>query len=87
MASGELAGHVLFHARSTFAVALAVHGWPLLRAGDDIDEVAGYDIGGPDVLACRIAVFDHLDRRSGFDVRAPRIPGLPYETIARELAG
>ena len=85
MASPELSKIVSFHARSTFAVALAVHGWPLLRAGDDIDEVAGYDVGGPDVLARRIAVFDHLDRRSGFDVRAPRIPGLPYEAIAREF--
>ena len=73
-----------FHARSTLAVALAVHGWPLLRAGDDFDEVAGYDVGGPDVLARRIAVFEYLDRRSGFDVRVPRIPGLPYEVIARE---
>jgi hypothetical protein len=85
MASPELDNNVLFHARSTFAVALAVHGWPLLRAGDDLDEVAGYDIGGPDVLARKIAIFDYLDRRSGFDVRAPRIPGLPYEAIAREL--
>jgi len=80
-------GSVAFHARSTFAVALAVHGWPLLRAGDDLGEVAGSDVGGPDVLARKIAIFDHLDRRSGFDVRAPRIPGLPYEAIAREIEG
>jgi hypothetical protein len=85
MTSPELRDDVRFHARSTFAVALAVHGWPLLRAGDDIDDVAGCDIGGPAVLARRIAIFDYLDRRSGFDVRAPRIPGLPYEAIAREL--
>jgi hypothetical protein len=85
MTSRELNGDVVFHARSTFALALAVHGWPLLRAGDDLDEVAGYDIGGPDVLARKIAIFEHLDRRSGFDVRVPRIPGLPYEAIAREL--
>jgi hypothetical protein len=78
-----LHGDVRFHARSTFAVALAVHGWPLLRAGDDVDEVAGWDIGGPDVLARKIAIFEWLDRRSGFDVRAPRIPGLPYDAIGR----
>lgn len=72
-----------FHARSTFAVALAVNRWPLLRAG--LDEVAGYDVGGPDVLARKIAIFEFLDRRNGFDVRTPRIPGLPYEAIAREL--
>jgi hypothetical protein len=85
MTSGELGPDVVFHARSTFAVALAIHGWPLVRAGDDLDDVAAYDVGGPDVLARKIAIFDHLDRRSGFDVRAPRIPGIPYEAIAREL--
>jgi hypothetical protein len=85
MTSPELDQSVAFHARSTFAVALAVHGWPLLRAGDDLAKAAGADIGGPDVLARRIAIFDYLDRRNGFDVRAPRIPGLPYEAIAREL--
>jgi hypothetical protein len=37
------------------------------------------------VLAYKIAIFDFLDRQSGFDVRAPRIPGLPYEAIARKL--
>ena len=85
MTSPELATRVAFCARSTFAVALAVHGWPLLRAGDDLAKVAGADIGGPDVLARRIAIFEYFDRRSGFDVRAPRIPGLPYEAIAREI--
>jgi len=85
MASTELDGNLVFHARSTFAVALAVHGWPLLRAGDDLDRAAGSDLGGPDVLARKIAIFEYLDRRSGFDVRVPRIPGLPYEAIAREL--
>ena len=85
MMSSELGVSLRCHARSTFAVGLAVHGWPLLRAGDDVDEVAGSDIGGPDVLARKIAIFELLDRRSGFDVRAPRIPGLPYEAIEREL--
>jgi hypothetical protein len=85
MASTKLNGNLVFHARSTFAVALASHGWPLLRAGDDLDRAAGSDIGGPDVLARKIAIFEALDRRSGFDVRVPRIPGLPYEAFAREL--
>ena len=85
MMSSELGVSLRCHARSTFAVGLAVHGWPLLRAGDDVDEVAGSDIGGPDVLARKIAIFELLDRRSGFDVRAPRIPGLPYEAIEREF--
>jgi GNAT superfamily N-acetyltransferase len=81
-----LDGATLFHARSTFAVALAVHGWPLLRAGDDLDEVAPYDVGGPDVLARKIAIFEALDRGCGFDVQTPRIPRIPYAAIAQELA-
>ena len=85
MASDELSRVVQFHARSTLAVALAVHGWPLLRAGEDIHGAAPYDAGGPCVLAYKIGVFEALDRRSGFDVRTPRIPGLPYDAIARTL--
>ncbi|HEX2686672.1 MAG TPA: hypothetical protein VHN14_08640 [Kofleriaceae bacterium] len=86
LSSRKLGDIVSFHARTTFAVALAVHGWPLLRAGDDLDKIAAYDAGGPDVLAYKIAIFEFLDRQSGFDVRSPRIPGLPYEAIARKLA-
>jgi GNAT superfamily N-acetyltransferase len=82
----EIGDIVSFHARATFAVALAIHGWPLLRAGDDLDAIAGSDVGGPDVLARKIAVFEYFDRENGFDVRTPRIPGLPYDAIARELA-
>jgi hypothetical protein len=39
-------------------------------------------VGGPEVLAHKIGVFEHLDRRHGFDVRTPVIPGLPYAEIA-----
>ena len=56
MASDELSDVVQFHARSTFAVALAVHGWPLLRAGEAIHDAAAYDAGGPHVLAYKIGV-------------------------------
>jgi hypothetical protein len=85
MASDQHSDVVRFHARSTLAVALAVHGWPLLRAGEDIHDVAGHDACGPGVLAYKIAVFEARDRRSGFEVRTPRIPGLPYDAIARDL--
>jgi GNAT superfamily N-acetyltransferase len=85
MTSGDLSDIVHFHARSTFAVALALHGWPLLRPGDDLDDAAVYDAGGPDVLAYKIGMFEAMDRRSGFDVRTPRLPGLPYDAIARAL--
>lgn len=46
------------------------------------DEARGWDLGGPEVLAHKIGVFECLDRRYGFDVRTPAIPGLPYEEIA-----
>jgi GNAT superfamily N-acetyltransferase len=85
MTSDELSGVVQSHARSTFAVALAVHGWPLLRADEDIHDAAPYDAGGPSVLAYKIGMFEAVDRASGFDVRTPRIPSLPYDAIAREL--
>jgi hypothetical protein len=76
-----------FHARATFSVALALAGWPLLRARELFDEAAGADIGGPEVLARKIALFEWLDRRAGFPVRQPRIPGVPYDEIARYLGG
>lgn len=87
MASDELSATTRFHARSTLALALAVHGWPLLRAGETAQAAAGCDVGGPQVLAYKIGVFEALDRRSGFDVRTPRIPGLPYAAIERLLEG
>jgi hypothetical protein len=71
-----------FHARATFAVALALQGWPLLRSRRMFDEARGGDVGGPEVLAHKIGVFEYLDRRHGFDVRTPVIPGLPYAEIA-----
>ena len=73
------------YASATFAVALALECWPLLRSRERFDEAKGWDLGGPEVLAQRIAVFEHLDRRHGFDVRTPVIPGLPYEEIAELL--
>lgn len=76
-----------FYATSTFAVALALHGWPLLASLDEFRRAAGGDIGGPPVLARKIAIFEWIDRKHGFAVRTPRIPGLPYDEIARELEG
>lgn len=84
---GETAGIDSWYARATFAVALAVAGWPLLRSRDAFDESRGSDIGGPEVLACKIAVFEHVDRRHGFEVLTPRIPGLPYDEVAQRFEG
>mgnify|MGYP001570395305 CR=1 FL=1 len=37
---------------------------------------AASDIGMPEGLAYKVAVFESIDRERGYDVRAPRIPGL-----------
>lgn len=83
-ATARVGGEVRFYAWSTFALALAVHGWPLLGTPDEF-AAAGGDIGGPPVLARKIAIFEWIDRKQGFAVHTPRIPGLPYDEIAREL--
>jgi hypothetical protein len=81
----ELAGSAAFEARPTLAVALALEGWPLIRSADLFADAGAGDIGGPEVLAHKIAVFEWLDRKRGFASHAPRIPGLPYDLIEREL--
>ena len=39
------------------------------------------DTGEPEGLAYKIEIFEALDRRHGFTVRAPRIPGLRYRDL------
>jgi GNAT superfamily N-acetyltransferase len=68
-------------AESTFAVALALAGWPLLQAGDDLTTGWRGDLGGPDVLAYKIAQFEWWARKQGHQLHTPRIPGLPYEKM------
>jgi GNAT superfamily N-acetyltransferase len=77
----------IFHATDTFAVALAVHGWPLLRADTSRDDRHRYAGSGyPEALAGQIEIFEAHDRRCGFEVRTPRIPGLVYREYD-EIAG
>jgi hypothetical protein len=70
---------IYYHAYSTFAVALALAGWPLIRSSAHFKENSFADAGAPEALAEKIAIFEALDVKNGFDVRTPRIPGLPYE--------
>src|SRR5690242_3619494 len=51
---------ISFHARETFATALATHGFPLIRGGE--------------ALARKIEVWEAQEHRSGYQVRTPRIP-------------
>ena len=66
-------------APGTFAVALATHGWPLIRSAEHWNDRHGWsDCGEPEGLAYKIELFEAIDRRYGFEIRTPRIPGLAY---------
>jgi hypothetical protein len=39
------------------------------------------DSGEPEGLAYKIAIFEAVCRERGFDVRTPRIPGIPYRDL------
>ena len=72
-------GARIHQAVDTFSVALAVHGWPLLRTDRSWDDRHHYAASGyPEGLAGKIEIFEAYDRRCGFEVRTPRIPGLVY---------
>ena len=66
----------------TFAVHLALAGWPLVRsAGTWENRYNWSDAGDPEGLAYKIEIFEAVDRERGFDVRTPRIPGLQYREL------
>ncbi len=63
----------------TFALALALHGWPLIRSDEAWEQRHGRgDCGDPEGLARKIEIFEAIDRRYGFEVRTPRLPGIAY---------
>ncbi len=64
---------------ATFALSLALAGWPLIRSDETWERRHNWcDIGEPEGLAYKIEIFEALDRQEGFVVRTPRIPGLLY---------
>jgi ribosomal protein S18 acetylase RimI-like enzyme len=66
----------------TFALQLALAGWPLIRSEEDWEHRYHWsDAGEPEGLAYKIEVFEAVDRDRGFDVRTPRIPGLQYRDL------
>jgi GNAT superfamily N-acetyltransferase len=67
-------------ALTTFSVALAMHGWPLVRSQDLWERCRHSDLGPPESLAYRIAVWEAWERHHGWRVETPRIPGLDYPT-------
>jgi ribosomal protein S18 acetylase RimI-like enzyme len=74
-------GEVAWLAPGTFALALAVRGFPLITsdAAWAAQLKRGFsDLGGPEGLAFKIRRFEAWDRKHGWITPAPRIPGLDY---------
>lgn len=66
----------------TFALHLALAGWPLIRSEETWARRYDWsDAGQPEGLAYKIEVFEAVDRERGFEVRTPRIPGLQYREL------
>lgn len=70
-------------APGTFALHLALAGWPLVRAAELWERREWWsDVGMPEGLAYKITVFEEIARASGYDVRTPHIPGVEYGPVA-----
>ncbi len=75
---GDAAAELVWEMRSTFALELAMHGWPLVRSREHWEKSRWSDLGPPEALAYRITAWEAWDRAHGWRVAAPRIPGLAY---------
>lgn len=66
----------------TFALHLALAGWPLVRS-EKAWEHRHYwsDSGEPEGLAYKIEIFEAVFRERGFEIRTPRLPGLQYRDL------
>ena len=71
---------------STLSVAMALRGWPLVRAIESWDGKWCGDAGPPEALAHRIIFWEAWHYKHGWRVETPRIPDLHYMTWA-ELEG
>jgi GNAT superfamily N-acetyltransferase len=70
---------IRLNAPGTFALGLALAGFPLIRSDKLWARRHDWsDFGEPEGLAHKIEIFEALDRRDGFDVRTARIPGILY---------
>ena len=66
----------------TFALHLALAGWPLVRSDEAWEHRYNWsDAGEPEGLAYKIEVFEAVFRERGFEIRAPRIPGIRYREL------
>jgi ribosomal protein S18 acetylase RimI-like enzyme len=75
-------GEAFYCIPGTFALHLALAGWPLIRSDENWERRHHWsDAGEPEGLAYKIEIFEAVDRERNFDVRAPRIPGLQYRKL------
>ncbi len=66
----------------TFALHLALAGWPLIRSEKTWEHRSYWsDAGDPEGLAYKIEIFEAVFRQGGFEIRTPRIPGLRYRDV------
>lgn len=80
-------GEIPFMAPGTFALALALRGWPLFTSAAARDaqlDASGGDFGGPDELAVRIRQWEAWTRHQGWRVETPRVPGVSYRAWSEE---
>lgn len=67
------------YAMGTFAVLLAISGWPLVRGEDHwARRYYSSDFGEPEGLAYKIGVFEDVARENGWVVDTVSIPGLEH---------
>ncbi len=66
----------------TFALHLALAGWPLIRSAENWEHRHHWsDAGEPEGLAYKIEIFEAVFRERGYEIRTPRIPGLRYRDL------
>lgn len=80
VAKNRALGESFWHASSTLSLALALHGWPLVRSEERWRRCYHADAGAPEALAYKITIWEALAAKSGWLVGTPRIPGLEYPT-------
>jgi hypothetical protein len=71
-------GEAYWRATSTLALALALHGWPLIRSPEAWKNSYFADAGAPESLAYKITIWEAWAAKHGWAARTPRIPGLAY---------
>jgi GNAT superfamily N-acetyltransferase len=78
----EQLGGARWHASSTLSLCLALHGWPLIQSQEAWERDRYADADAPESLAYRITIWEAWDRKHGWIVDTPRIPGLEYPSWA-----